>query len=86
MGRVPVDRKTVPAGGRAIPAVYPTQAERLGEAAMVHDDTTYMDEEGMGWLDLGDDGEHSGVTPVHITAGGRTWTFSEEDWGGWDAE
>jgi hypothetical protein len=53
---------------------------------MVHDDTTYMDEDGMGWLDLGDDGEHSGVTPVHITAGGRTWTFSEEDWGGWDAE
>lgn len=53
---------------------------------MVHDDTTYMDDDGMGWLDLGADGESSGVTPVHITAGGRTWTFDEEDWGGWDAE
>jgi hypothetical protein len=53
---------------------------------MVHDDTTYIDDEGMGWLDLGDDGENAGVTAVHITAGGRSWTFREEDWGGWDAE
>ncbi|XXF78455.1 hypothetical protein P2318_01485 [Myxococcaceae bacterium GXIMD 01537] len=53
---------------------------------MVHDDTTYLDDEGQGWLDLGDDGESEGVSAVHVTAGGRTWTFHEEDWGGWDAE
>lgn len=53
---------------------------------MVHDDTTYMDDEERAWLDLGDDGESSSVSPVHISVGGRTWSFKEEDWGGWDAE
>ncbi len=86
MGRVPVDRyRGEPTWGRAEEAVY-LQRGAPGGAAMVHDDTTYMDDEGMGWLDLGDDGESSAVTPVHVTAGGRSWTFDEEDWGGWDAE
>lgn len=53
---------------------------------MVHDDTTYLEDERTGWLSLDDDGESAAVSPVHITSGGRQWTFDEEDWGGWDAE
>jgi hypothetical protein len=53
---------------------------------MRHDDTTYVDDEGMGFVVLGDDGENEGVLPVTVTVGGRQWTFSEEAWGGWDPE
>jgi hypothetical protein len=53
---------------------------------MRHDDTTYIEDEGMGFVVLGDDGETEGVLPVTVTAGGRQWTYSEEAWGGWDPE
>ncbi len=53
---------------------------------MRHDDTTYMDDEGMGVVVLGDDGETESVCAVTVTDGGRQWTYSDEAWGGWDAE
>jgi hypothetical protein len=53
---------------------------------MRHDDTTYIDDEGMGFVVLGDDGENEGVLPVTVTAGGRQWSYGEEAWGGWDPE
>lgn len=53
---------------------------------MNHDDTTYLEDDGLGFVVLGDDGESAGVQTVTITAGGRQWTYSEESWGGWDPE
>lgn len=53
---------------------------------MRHDDTMYMDDEGMGIVVLGDDGESEEVLPVTFTEGGRQWTYGDESWGGWDPE
>lgn len=53
---------------------------------MRHDDSTYMDDEGLGFVVLGDDGEDETVLLVTVTAGGRQWNYSDEAWGGWDAE
>jgi hypothetical protein len=53
---------------------------------MGHDDTTYMDNEELDFVVLGDDGDDRTVLPVTVTAGGRQWAYTEEDWGGWDAE
>ncbi len=59
--------------------------ERPGEA-MVHDHTTYMDDEGIEYVALGGEDEESGsIIPVHDTAGGRMWG-ADEAWGGYEAE
>ncbi|AGC41641.1 hypothetical protein [Myxococcus landrumensis] len=52
---------------------------------MVHDDTTYMDDEGLPYADLAEDGESESVTPVDGSPGGRAWGYAEESWGGWNA-
>ncbi|WP_342377966.1 hypothetical protein NVS55_01475 [Myxococcus stipitatus] len=52
---------------------------------MVHDDTTYMDDEGLPYADLAEDGESESVTPVDGSPGGRAWGYAEESWGGWSA-
>jgi hypothetical protein len=53
---------------------------------MVHDHTTYMDDEGIEYVALGGDDEESGsIIPVHDTAGGRMWG-ADEAWGGYEAE
>ncbi len=66
-------------------AVHLYEAERLEEPSMVHDDTTYMDDEGLPYVDLAEDGECESVTPVDGAPGGRMWGFGEEAWGGWSA-
>lgn len=53
---------------------------------MRHDDTTYLEDDSRGFVVLDDDGENETVHPVTVTAGGRQWVYSEEDWGGWDPE
>jgi hypothetical protein len=53
---------------------------------MVHDYTTYMDDEGLEYVELGGaDEESEFVMPVYATTGGRLWG-AEEAWGGYDAE
>ncbi|MFP2929470.1 hypothetical protein ACLESO_30585 [Pyxidicoccus sp. 3LG] len=52
---------------------------------MVHDDTTYMDDEGLPYVDRGDDTEREGVSEVEGGPGGRMWGYGEEAWGGWHA-
>ncbi|MFP2909592.1 hypothetical protein ACLESD_32015 [Pyxidicoccus sp. 3LFB2] len=49
-----------------------------------HDDTTYMDDEGLPYADRGDDNDSEGVSQADGSAGGR-WGYSEEAWGGWHA-
>jgi hypothetical protein len=87
MGWVPGDR----AGGDSVWA--PSQAaggpkryaERPG-GAMVHDDTTYLDDEGLEYVALGGEDEESGsIIPVRLTTGGRLWG-ADEAYGGYDAE
>jgi hypothetical protein len=53
---------------------------------MVHDDRTYMDDEGLEYVALGGEDEESGaIITVHDTAGGRMWGANEA-YGGYDAE
>jgi hypothetical protein len=53
---------------------------------MVHDERTYMDDEGLPYVELGGDDEESGaVVPVSDGPGGRLWGANEA-WGGYDAE
>ncbi len=53
---------------------------------MVHDERTYMDDEGLEYVELGGEDEESGsIMPVHVTAGGRLWR-ADEAYGGYDAE
>ncbi len=51
---------------------------------MVHDDTTYMDDEGLPYVDLRRDGDSESLSPDE-GAPGRRWGYSEESWGGWSA-
>lgn len=44
---------------------------------MWHEDTTYIEDEGLSFVVLEDDGESEGVLPVTVTAGGRQWSYSE---------
>jgi hypothetical protein len=54
--------------------------------AMVHDDTTYMDDEGLAYVVPGGEDEESGtIMPVRVTTGGRLWG-ADESYGGYDAE
>jgi hypothetical protein len=48
-----------------------------------HDDTTYMDDEGLPYVDRSDDGE-SDLSQEDGAAGNR-WGYGEEAWGGWHA-
>lgn len=53
---------------------------------MVHDDRTYMDDEGLEYVALGgEDEESSSVSPVRVTPGGRLWG-ADDSYGGYDAE
>jgi hypothetical protein len=53
---------------------------------MVHDETTYLDDEWCEYVELGGrDEESESVVPVLITPGGRLWG-AHEAWGGYDAE
>jgi hypothetical protein len=53
---------------------------------MVHDDRTYMDDEGLEYVELGGADEDSGsIVVVQDTPGGRLWG-AHEAWGGYDAE
>ncbi len=53
---------------------------------MVHDDTTYMDDEGLEYVAPGGDDEESrAMMPVRVTIGGRLWG-ADEAYGGYDAE
>ncbi len=62
------------------------QGEARPGEAMVHDETTYMDDEGMEYVELGGQDEESGyIVPVRVTTGGRLWG-ADEAYGGYDAE
>jgi hypothetical protein len=52
---------------------------------MVHDETTYMDDEGLPYTKLSDDGEDESAAPMDGASGGRMWGYGEEAWGGWSA-
>jgi len=53
---------------------------------MVHDETTYMDDEGLEYVVPGGEDEDSGyIMPVRVTTGGRLWG-ADEAYGGYDAE
>ncbi|WP_205519576.1 hypothetical protein [Pyxidicoccus caerfyrddinensis] len=49
-----------------------------------HDDTTYMDDEGLPYADRKDEGESEGGPQADGSAGNR-WGYGEEAWGGWHA-
>lgn len=87
MGRAPLTdqggARWGASGSRRLPGP-PSRSVR--RCSMRHDDTTYMDDDGMGFVVLGDDGESEEVLPVTVTAGGRQWAYGEEAWGGWDPE
>ncbi|ABF88571.1 hypothetical protein MXAN_0287 [Myxococcus xanthus DK 1622] len=51
---------------------------------MVHDDTTYMDDEGLPYVDPRQDGGAES-SEADEGAPGRRWGYSEESWGGWAA-
>jgi len=86
MGWAPVTEQGAPAGAASQWAGDPKQhAERPGEA-MVHDDTTYMDDEGLAYVVPGGEDEESGtLMPVRGTTGGRLWG-ADDAYGGYDAE
>jgi hypothetical protein len=53
---------------------------------MQHDDRTYMDDEGLPYVELGGgDEEAESIVPVVGGPGGRLWG-ADEAWGGYDAE
>ena len=53
---------------------------------MVHDETTYMDDEGLPYTKSpADDGEDESAATADGSSGGRRWGYSEEAWGGWHA-
>ena len=53
---------------------------------MRHDDTTYMDDEGLAYVVPGGEDEESGtIMPVRVTTGGRLWG-ADDSYGGYDAE
>jgi hypothetical protein len=54
--------------------------------AMVHDDTTYLDDEGLAYVVPGGEDDESGtIMPVRVTTGGRLWG-ADDAYGGYDAE
>ncbi|WP_395813747.1 hypothetical protein [Archangium minus] len=53
---------------------------------MVHDDTTYMDDEGLEYVVPGGEDEDSGsIMTVRVTTGGRLWG-ADDAYGGYDAD
>jgi hypothetical protein len=54
---------------------------------MVHDQSTYMDDEGLEYVVPGGEDEESAgsIMPVRVTTGGRLWG-ADDAYGGYDAE
>jgi hypothetical protein len=51
-----------------------------------HNERTYMDDEGLEYVELGGCDEEAGsIMPVSDSPGGRLWG-ADEAWGGYDAE
>ena len=64
----------------------PSHHEKCPGEAMVHDDRTYMDDEGIEYVVPGGEDEESGsIVPVYDSPGGRLWG-ADDAWGGYAAE
>lgn len=51
---------------------------------MVHNENTYLDDEGLPYVSSGEGNEDESV-PMDGASDGRKWSFGEDAWGGWSA-
>jgi hypothetical protein len=52
---------------------------------MVHDENTYLDDEGLPYVNSAEGGEDESSVPMDGAADGRKFGYGEDAWGGWYA-